>query len=468
MSNRGEGAGEERRGPTAAAGASIGARIRRAVVPTAYEADTGLFRKLGWIVAAALLIRLPLMPIAAHVDLISTYHRSYLILHDFRPRYWVPHEILQAFFLMLYAPFLALSELLGWGINATASFDFWIDTFVRHPDVHRAFFLFKIPYLLCDLGIAAVLLRFFADEPARGVKAAAMWLLNPIAIFAFYVFGRHDAVTLLLVVIGLRCLQGSHFARGALALGAAIWARYYPIFYLPFLFATVTGRLERKAGLVALAAVPVIVYNVVTVWLDPIDATASTSTALGQAPFLRASSSSFASYLVFLRLDMGWGQGLFVFPTLATALVLYALTVERGSDPTSWLRRFVEYCAVFLLVLYATSFFHPQYFTWLLPFLVILRAQDGGPVLRNLHYLQIALFPAYTFFWGKPLAGYLFASLDPDFFAALPAPWDVVARYAEPDIAVNLVRSAMTATCLFMAGWILWNRRKDGSAPVPS
>jgi len=456
-----------RRDSTATADpAKRGGRVRRFLIPATYDAHPGAVRSLVRTLVIALLIRLPLMPIAAHVDLVSTYHRSYLILHDFHPRYWVPHEILQAMFLILYSPFLALSDLLGWGIDATASFEFWVDSFIQHPQIHWALFLFKVPYLLCDVAIASILLRFFAKEPAKGVKAASLWLLNPIAIFGFYVFARHDAVTILFVVLGLWSLQRSWFIRGALSIGVAIWARYYPVFYLPFLYATVTGDWKRKARTVAIALVPVLAFNVFVVLAETTATAAGDVANPGRAPLMGASSSNFASYLVNFYLDMGWKQILFVFPASAVALVLYAFTVEQRARASGWVLRFVEYCAAFLLVLYATSFFHPQYFTWFLPFLVILRAQSSSPVLRNLHYLQILMFVPYTFFWGRPLFGYLFASIDPAYFTSLPAPWDWIAQFGPPKILLNLVRSAMTATCLFMAGWILWSRREEFSAPA--
>ena len=177
-----------------------------------------------------------------------------------------------------------------------------------------------------------------------------------------------------------------------------------------------TAPWKKKTGVIAVALVPTLVYTAI-VGLASSEPATGAGGILSEAPALQMAKSRFAEYLVAVRLDMGLGQVLFVFPTLFGALALYALSTDRQG---TLLTRFSEYCAAALLVLYAATFFHPQYFSWFIPFLVVLRAQsERGDVLRNLHYLQIALFVPYTFFWGRSLFGYLFASLDPAFFISL-------------------------------------------------
>jgi hypothetical protein len=120
--------------------------------------------------------------------------------------------------------------------------------------------------------------------------------------------------------------------------------------------------------------------------------------------------------------------------------------------------RFSTYAFAALSLLYATSFFHPQYFTWSLLFLVILRAASASVVLRNLHYVQILLFVPYTFYWKRTLFGYLLAPLDPEFFRDLAAPADWLTAFGSPLVLVNLARTLMSVICVFMAGWVLFGR----------
>jgi len=153
---------------------------------------------------------------------------------------------------------------------------------------------------------------------------------------------------------------------------------------------------------------------------------------------------------------MGNYQVIFVFPFVYTLLLTWSFVAPRAP------RFAIGICdlsACCLALLYATTFFHPQYFTWIVVFLVILRAETNDPVLRNLHYVLILLFFPYTFFWREALFGMLLAPLDPDFFASIASPWTWMRRIGPPEILVNIVRSLISAFCLALVGWILLGRR---------
>lgn len=435
-------------------------RVFARLVPSEYLAMEGGPRALRRIFGIAVAIRLVLMPIACHSDLISTYHRAYTLLNGFHPRYWLPHELIEAFMLLLCSPVLALDELLVWeGTEHTASMDFWLGTFAPHPQVFLALFLFKLPYLFCDLAIALVLLRLFGDAPARGLRAASMWLLNPITIFVFYVFGRHDSVAILLVAFALLGIHRSRPLAGAFSLGLAIWSRYWPVFVLPFLVLFVSGGWRKRLQVGVLALVPALLYN-----LGP----SFEERGVMKLPAPAMARSDFASYLMDFNFDMGWTQTLFAFPAVYTLLLMFASVAKPRGD---LLIRFSTYAFACLSLLYATAFFHPQYFTWCLLFLVILRASSNSVVLRNLHYMQILLMVPYTFYWKRTLFGFLLAPLDPEFFRELLAPADWIASYGSPLIFVNLGRTLLSTICVFMAGWVLFGgheRVAPNAACAPS
>jgi hypothetical protein len=418
-------------------------------IPAAYLDREGGGAALARTFGIAVAVRLVLMPIACHSDLISTYHRSWVVLNELHPTYWLPHQLIQAFFLALYSPFLRLEELLAWERGMSASVGFWLETFAPHPQVMPALFLFKVPYLLCDLGTAAILLRLFADAPAKGFRAVSMWLFNPVTIFVFYVFGRYDAVAIFFLALGVLALQRSAPLRSALALGIAIWSRYWPVFLLPFLVIAVGGGWRRQLRLCAVALAPSLLYNLASHFLA----------ARSRPPALSMAQSRFPDYLLGLNLGIGWSQVVFVLPTLYLLLVMLAGVAGMPRTGADRAVRFCEYAVCCLALFYATAFFHPQYFTWFILFLVILRAGETRPVLRNLHYFQILLFVPYTFYWKQATFGFLLAPLDPDFFIALPPPSDWIEPFMSPLLLVNLAHTAIGATCLFTVGWLLLGGR---------
>jgi len=104
-------------------------------------------------------------------------------------------------------------------------------------------------------------------------------------------------------------------------------------------------------------------------------------------------------------------------------------------------------------------YFHPQYFTWFVLFLVVVRATEDDRVLTNVYRLQMWLFVPYTFYFGSPLFGLLLAPLDRDFFLTLSSPWDWITAFGRPELVLGLARSALSAACLFMVGWLLFGYR---------
>jgi hypothetical protein len=304
--------------------------------------------------------------------------------------------------------------------------------------------LFKLPYLLCDLAIALVLLRLFVDTPTGGLRATSLWLLNPISIFVFYVLGRNDSISILLIALGLLGFHRSHPLRGALGFGLVIWSRFWPVFLLPFLVVVSSGDWRKRLPILAVALAPALLYA---------SAVAFEAVDFVDVPVISLAWSRFADHLTSFRFEMGWAQDIFVLPAGYALLLMLASVAKPHGD---LLIRFSGHAFACLSLIYATSLFSPAYFTWCLLFLVILRARSNSTLLRNLHYLQILLFVPYTFYWKRTLFGYLFAPLDPEFFGSLPAPTDWLAAHGSPLVLWNLVRTGFSVTCLCMAGWVLF------------
>jgi hypothetical protein len=277
--------------------------------------------------------------------------------------------------------------------------------------------------------------------------------MSPITIFAFYVFGRHDAIALFFVSLCLLALRRGRPLHSALALGVAVWSRYWPLFVLPFQLLVSRESWRRRACMLALALLPLALFNLAEVALR-IPPPPGTSELALEPPSMRMARTSFADYLLGLHLDLGFMQKIFVFPLGWSLLFLGVMAAPFRGDA---MERFARSAVCCLTIFYATSFFHPQYFTWFIPFLVALRATSGSPVLRNLHYLQIALYVPYTFFWKRSTWGWLLATVSPETFTSIGSPAEWIEPYGSPFTFVNLVRTAMTAVCLCMAGWVFFS-----------
>ncbi len=190
-----------------------------------------------WLVlwSVAIAIRLVVMPFTLHMDAYQIYSRASEAAYDGEWFGWTAQILIQSIhnvWLLMIRPLLPDSAGI-WSKTASqagvgASLDDYRG-FIAYDHVHRAVFLMKVPYFVADLLVAWVLTRLV--EPARRFAVAAFWLLNPLVIYATAVFGRHDVIAILLVMLSLLAAKRATDAGrlvGLILLGIATLMRFFP------------------------------------------------------------------------------------------------------------------------------------------------------------------------------------------------------------------------------------------------
>ncbi len=431
--------------------APLGFRGRTEAIRNLFKAERATWRVL----LAGLLIRLLLMPITAHSDLMHIYWGSHLIAYHQRlPGFQGLLRYLHAGYLWLITPLLppvdtlwihsAEDPFLNPFVGQVLSTQGWYD-FISQTEVFRTLFLLKVPYLLFDLGCAILLYRLGSDRD-RARRMFTLWWLNPILLFAVYVFGRHEVIALFFVILSLYWIQRDRQNWGFLALGVAIAIRYYPVFLLPFfVFSLQASWKKRMAGL-AIGLAPWLGVNLLG-W-----ALVGTMEAEGLA------SLPHDAYLLALKFELAAWDNLYLFPLAYFLLLLHRLYNREYGFPS-----LVQYSLITLLLLFATAHIgqSPQYWTWFLPLLIVATAESR--VLLPLHLAQIACLAVTSFLVGRSTAGYLFGPISPDFFWSLPSPAEVLSRWAAPEMVIGLARTAFSAISLWMAYLVFRQLRKSFS-----
>jgi len=390
-------------------------------------------------------LRLLLMPIAANGDLVSTYHRSYLLLiGDYsQPTLLLKFvQIIQAFFLILYSPVLPLHDLLYWEGSLSVSRSFFFDVFLSSPYCHTALFLFKLPYLMFDFGCSILLLHILQGEKNL-MLAHKFWAVNPIGIFATYVFAKYEVVPIFFLLVSLYCAKQGKGLLSLFSLAIAAYDRIYPLAFLPaYLF--VIGKNLRERFVLLLVGLSLFI----------LEGLAFKSVLPGSA---RGFYELWLMELLSTQLETGlpgYPMKIHIFVLAYVLLTLYWLHSPRRGFDELW-----RFALAALLVYYATAFFNPQYFAWLTPFIAL--AISKYKTLIKLHLLQIICFIFYTFQWGKGLAGYLFASINPSFFTAIPSPAELINQFYSSEVVISLFRTILSATCAYMLLIISGQRHSD-------
>jgi hypothetical protein len=392
------------------------------------------------------LARLLSMPFAAHSDLMHMYWSAHLVAYHQKSTLGLQMLLryFHAGYLRLITPFLPPVDTL-WLHNTQDIFlnpflsgrvvspQGWFD-FINHPQIYRALLLLKLPYLFFDLACAFLLYRLGSDK-AKSSRMLAFWWLNPILIFAVYVFGRHDVVALFFVLLSLYLLKKDKYTWGLLALGCAIALRYYPMLLLPFYLISLRPGWKKGLQWMGTALAVWLMINLVA-W------------SLGNSIEIKnLFNLAHNNYLLAMKFSIASWDNIYIFPLLYFLLVLHSLYNIQAHR----LRSLRQYSLMALLLLFATAYSgqSPHYWTWFLPFLTLEVVEDQR--LLPLHIAQVLCLLVYSFIGGRSTAGYLVASISPDFFGSLPSPVEIIEQFASPEMVISLARTAFSAITLWMA-----------------
>lgn len=423
-------------------------RLLSALVPEQYLEDASCRNQLWRWFLLGLLIRVLFMPFASHGDLIAYNWMAHFIVSDHAfdivgflqtaaPSMLITTPLVlyfQAFFLLIFTPVMP-------GVFAAMGTTYSMAVFLADPHVNRALFLLKTPYLLLDLGVALLLLRLFQNKD-HGTYAWKFWMVNPVVIFAVYMFSSYDVMVAFLIALSLYYMK-THWRKSSMvALGLGAAAKLFPLLLAPFFVLCGSRSRWKQLGYAILFCAPLLFVFVP----DIIAGAASAMPAV-----LKGNPEG---YLFGMRFDLGFGDRIFVV-VAAYAVIGLGFYFRKHRDWESLWR----YSFVVMMLYYATSVFHPQYFLWVMPLTTLAVITDRR--LLTLHVMQIVCFLVYTFTWGRGLAFGLLAPLSPA-FSSLPSPSEVIARFASPSDVIGIARSVFTGVTICMMCLVLWQMRQAG------
>jgi hypothetical protein len=372
-------------------------------------ADEGA-RRFVALAAAAVAIRLLVMPFTLHFDAYQIYSRAHEAAYHgewFSFTSQIVVQVIHNVWLLLVRPLLPGSEAI-WSHTAStigvgASQEDYA-RFLAYDHVYRAVFLMKLPYVAADLACAWVLARLVA--PARRFAVAAFWLLNPLVIFSSAIWGRHDSFAILLVLLSLAAARRATDAwrLGGLALlGLGTLMRFFPVVIVPLFLlafrrsarqlALFLGVLLGMAGAVELAGY----------------------IASGKSTLLTILNSyEHFKYWFDAGLYLRFDDWIFLFPLLYVIGLLWVS--ERGITADEY----PTFAAATFLLLFSVTFFHPHYAVWLVPFLALTIA--NSPRMLVYHAIQVVCVLVYSAQWGSWTTWDLLRPAIGDRAASLPDP----------------------------------------------
>lgn len=299
------------------------------------------------------------------------------------------------------------------------SFDSWlsdagVDSFVRNPQIFKYLVLLKLPYLVLDIVIAFLLMRFFESKEEKK-KVFVFWLFNPFTIALIYVFSNIDIFPVILTLLAFLMIKKQKLIPASFLLGIASGFKLYPLLFVPFLF--LAGRnLKEK---IILVAAPILTFGLIAF------------------PFI--SAAFFQSALV-----SGLTTGIFTsdFATLALSLLFfYALLIDRKI-------KLFNYWVCLFLIIFSFALFHIQWLLWIAPFLIILSVKKPG-LSRLIFALGILAFAIPLLYQDRSMSISLFRVYS-TWFDMLPTPFTFIQKIYDPLNLQAVIHSALAGGSMIM------------------
>ncbi len=302
----------------------------------------------------------------------------------------------------LYVPYSALSYLI-YQLITGASLP--TVTSLNHPswltstyDVWQAFtpptmpvlvFLLKLPMVA-----SAILTGILLERMVGSRSVLAAWLANPLVILVAAVWGQLDPVATLLAIASLYMFGRGKYFHGYLLASFGGAVKVWPVLLIPLFFVVSLRKLGRKALEPLFGVLPAILVTLAL--YAAFGNLADNLYILAYSRFVPTFGGSFAVN------GLTWQQILAAFgappvpvftwigvPALAAVVVW--VYYKKEEDVTKWL-------IVSLMIIFLTyNFVNPQYFYWIVPFLIIERNKVAAAVFSLLPMVYMVF--AYDIFY---------------------------------------------------------------------
>lgn len=219
------------------------------------------------------------------------------------------------------------------------------------PHVFRYFFLLKLMFIPFEMGTGYILSKFGRDKE-ESKKILLLWLFNPIVLYIVYMWTTIDIITAFFAVLGIYMCMKKNPYLGFILFGIGALYKIWPLLLLPFAIILSFQSTRKKIIGAFVGLLPFIL--VIT-------------------PYLRI--PTFRTYVLASdRISLIGNAGLYIgfLQWLLIYLLIYVLGILLVNKYLSGQKeRLIDVSLIVLMIFFVTSAFTPQWFMWVLPFLIL-------------------------------------------------------------------------------------------------
>jgi len=281
---------------------------------------------------------------------------------------------------------------------------------VSSPDYWYLQYLLKLPYLFIDLACLWLILKIVPEK--LKLLSTGFWTLNIPVIYSAYLLGQFDILIVFCFLVAVLFITKNKPHFSAFVLGLSAGFKPFGLFLLPLL----PGNKFKNI------IIGLITYLVILLPYLP-------SPAFRQYALLAQQSDK----MLFAKISVSGSQFISIF---FTGLILIYL-LQKNKNYLN--------LTIPLLLFYSVTHYHPQWFAWIAPFLLLIYVQYPKyrlPVLI-LNLLNILIILSFDYSLNFGLFGWKLELLP------------LISKYFPADTLVSLIRSALAATSIFLITQLL-------------
>lgn len=375
-----------------------------------------------------LFFRILIMPFTGHWDLTSLHvvadsiykHGPSFIYQGY---YYAIYPPLTYFTLGLWQKFITLlvgGDLTNW-VGRPVAIAF------QEPYAFRYLFFLKLLYLPFDLLIGFILTKFVVDKEKKDLLFKS-WMLNPIVIYVVYMWSSIDIIPtfFLLLAVYLFIRNRTYFSLLSLGLGSAF--KLFPILFIPIFIVLGCKTNKDKLKGFLMGTLPLLIT--VLPW--------ATRPGVLKNIFFSSSSNMLTNASIYI----GGNIQLPIFLAIWTFILFY-LNKNKIINPS----RIINIVTLTLLLIYCLSAFTPQWFIWVMPFLLYHYLEL--PFIRLPLKILFALYAIIVLLFEITLNFGLLAPLEVSILN-WPSLGDLVNNFFSVDKMQGLVRSLFGGIAIFI------------------
>ncbi len=367
------------------------------------------------------------MPFFGHIDIISTYERAYSSAFE---------NVNVLVFTQPLAHFIEVINLLVYSIffPKTNLIPF-TNILEINESVRLNMFFFKLPYLFFDIASLLILRKIIPVKNKN--KILLQYFLNPILIFAVYVFGRYETIPIFFILLMLFFNKNGKWFLSALSFAMVLLSRTSLLILIPVIILTTGRSLFDKVKYITVALGPYIFIFLYKLFF------------LKETGELKwVSGGHHLNFFFNMSFDINYNEIIYLFFVVSSLLLLF-IVANKWNKKLSWVEQSTLYL-IQMLIFFITANYHPQYLTWMLPFLFIFIAYNQNQyklMIKLIFLISLALIPLLLT-WGVDIYMKMFGPIG-SWISEIDL-LGLINKYISHIRIANIARSFMMGSYIYM------------------